>query len=216
MTHIDIFTDTYEHIGTEDKKLAHQRGLWHRTFSALAINPSTRRVLLQKKSPGRYSFDRPDYADITVGGHYHAGERIENGVREVREELGLDIDYSDLHPIGLRQTAVTLAEDYVEREFQHWHILPITLELEDIPFAGAEVAGLAEIAVDDALSLARGDADAVPARFSSRAPEGVQYTEAALRRSDLVPNYLALDQLYLRLFISARRYCDGERGDLFW
>lgn len=216
MTLIDIFTDTYEHIGTEDKNRAHQRGLWHRTFSALAINPSTRRVLLQKKSPGRYSFERPDYADITVGGHYHAGERIEDGVREAREELGLDIDYSDLHPIGLRQTAATLAEDYIEREFQHWHLLPITLELEDIPFADAEVAGLVECAVDDAIHLARGDTDAVPATFSSRTPNGVQFTEAGLARSELVPNYLALDQLYLRLFVTARRYCDGDRVDLFW
>jgi hypothetical protein len=30
---IDIFTDRYEHIGTEEKAAAHQHGLWHRTFS---------------------------------------------------------------------------------------------------------------------------------------------------------------------------------------
>lgn len=63
---IDIFDDRYEPVGTEDKKAAHAKGLWHRTFSALAINPTTKRVVLQKKAPGRYSFDRPDYADITV------------------------------------------------------------------------------------------------------------------------------------------------------
>ncbi|MQA87706.1 MAG: NUDIX domain-containing protein [Streptosporangiales bacterium] len=103
---IDIFTDRYDHIGTDDKKTAHTRGLWHRTFSCLAINPTTRTVLLQKKTPGRYSFDRPDYADLTVGGHYHAGEAIEDGVRELREELGLDIPYTH---IGIRQAAVTLA-----------------------------------------------------------------------------------------------------------
>jgi len=31
---------------TEDKKTAHAKGLWHRTFSALAINPTTQRVVL--------------------------------------------------------------------------------------------------------------------------------------------------------------------------
>ncbi|WP_432855295.1 hypothetical protein ACQPXB_22030 [Amycolatopsis sp. CA-161197] len=46
-------------------------------------------MLLQKKAPRWYSFDRPDYADITVGGHYQAGETIPDGVREVHEELGL-------------------------------------------------------------------------------------------------------------------------------
>jgi 8-oxo-dGTP pyrophosphatase MutT (NUDIX family) len=135
---IDIFNDRYEPIGTEDKKTAHAKGLWHRTFSALAINPATQRVVLQKKAPGRYSFDRPDYADITVGGHYRAGETISDGVREFHEELGLPVAYGDLHPIGLRQTAVTLAPDYIEREFQHWHLLPMEVGLDEIPLADAE------------------------------------------------------------------------------
>jgi 8-oxo-dGTP pyrophosphatase MutT (NUDIX family) len=213
---IDIFNDRYEPVGTEDKKTAHASGLWHRTFSALAVNPATRRVILQKKAPGRYTFDRPDYADITVGGHYEAGETIPEGVREVREELGLPVAYSDLHPIGLRQTAITLAPDYIEREFQHWHLLPLDIDLDAIPLADAEVSGLADISIDDALALADGVAGTIPARYATRAGNGLEYTEATLARADLVPNYLKLDQLYLRLFIAARRYCAGERAHLFW
>lgn len=216
MTDIDIFTDRYEHLGTENKKEAHRQGLWHRTFSALAINPSSRRVFLQKKAPCRYSFDRPDYADISVGGHYHAGERIEDGVREVHEELGLPLTYADLHPIGLRQTAVTLASDYIEREFQHWHLLPIEADLDVIPLADAEVSGLVDLDLDDAVALAAGDADTAPARFATRGENGLVYTEGSLARAELVPNYLALDQLYLRLFIAAARFCAGERTHLFW
>lgn len=213
---IDIFNDRYEHIGTEDKKTAHAKGLWHRTFSALAVNPTTQRVILQKKAPGRYSFDRPDYADITVGGHYHAGETIPDGVREVHEELGLPVAYTDLHPIGLRQTAVTLAPDYLEREFQHWHLLPLDLDLDAIPLADAEVSGLVEVNLDDALALADGDVDTIPARYAARTDTGLLYSEAALTSTDLVPNYLKLDQLYLRLFVAARRYCAGERTHIFW
>jgi 8-oxo-dGTP pyrophosphatase MutT (NUDIX family) len=213
---IDIFDDRYDHVGAEDKRTAHARGLWHRTFSALALTPADRRVILQKKAPGRYAFDRPDYADITVGGHYHAGETIPEGVREAREELGLPVAYSDLHPIGLRQTAITLAPGYIEREFQHWHLLPLDLALDAIPLADAEVSGLVDISIDDAIALADGTAAAVPARFATRADDGLEYAEAALARADLVPNYLKLDRLYLRLFIAARRYCAGEREHLFW
>ncbi|MEV0702675.1 NUDIX domain-containing protein [Saccharopolyspora sp. NPDC050389] len=213
---IDIFDDRYEHVGTEDKKEAHRQGLWHRTFSALALNPTNRRVLLQKKTPGRYTFDRPDYADITVGGHYHAGEDIPEGVREVHEELGLPVTYTDLHPIGLRQTAVTLAPDYIEREFQHWHLLPLDVDLDAIPLSDAEVSGLVDIDLDDAITLADGDADAVPARYATRTERGLTYTEGSLSRTELVPNYLKLDQLYLRLFVAAHRYCGGERAHLFW
>ncbi|SEB47244.1 NUDIX domain-containing protein [Amycolatopsis tolypomycina] len=216
MTLIDIFNDRYEPIGTEDKKTAHAKGLWHRTFSALAVNPTTQRVLLQKKAPGRYSFNRPDYADITVGGHYHAGETIPDGVREIHEELGLPVAYRDLHPIGLRQTAVTLAPDYVEREFQHWHLLPLDVGLDEIPLADAEVSGLVDIALHDAIALADGDIDAVPARYATRTDTGLDYSDGTLATADLVPNYLTLDQLYLRLFIAARRFCTGQRRNLFW
>ncbi|WP_406690380.1 NUDIX domain-containing protein [Saccharopolyspora sp. ID03-671] len=216
MTLIDIFNDRYEHIGTEDKKEAHRQGLWHRTFSALALNPHTRRILLQKKTPGRYTFDRPDHADITVGGHYHAGETIRDGVREIHEELGLPTTYVDLHPIGVRQTAATLAPDYIEREFQHWHLLPLDVDIEEIPLADAEVSGLVELDLDDATALADGTRDKTSARFATRTEHGLKYTEGVLARTDLVPNYLALDQLYLRLFIAARRYSDGERTHLFW
>lgn len=213
---IDIFNDRYEHIGTEDKKAAHRQGLWHRTFSALAINPSTRRVVLQKKAPGRYSFDRPDYADITVGGHYHAGESIEDGVREVHEELGIPVAYSDLHPIGLRQTAVTLADDYIEREFQHWHVLPLEIDLDAIPLADTEVSGLVDLDLDLAVDLAEGTVDSVPARFATRSDADLSYSEGTLTRAELVPNYLKIDQLYLRLFVAGLRYCSGERRHLYW
>jgi hypothetical protein len=64
--------------------------------------------------------------------------------------------------------------------------------------------------------LADGTAATVPARYATRVGEGLEYTEATLGRADLVPNYLKLDQLYLRLFVAARRYCAGERQHLFW
>ncbi|MBT2212431.1 NUDIX domain-containing protein [Actinomadura sp. NEAU-AAG7] len=132
---IDIYTDRNTPTGSADKNAAHQQGLWHRTFSCLVINPDIRTVLLQKKAPGRYAFDRPDYADFTVGGHYHAGESLPEGIRELREELGLNIAYQDLQPLGIRQTAVTLAPTWIEREFQYRHLAALTLDLTDIPLA---------------------------------------------------------------------------------
>jgi hypothetical protein len=120
------------------------------------------------------------------------------------------------HPIGLRQAAVTLAPDYIEREFQHWHLLPLDVALEDIPLADTEVSGLVDIDLDDALGLAESHHDVVPARYSTRTDTGMIYSEATLTRAELVPNYLRLDQLYLRLFIAARRFCAGERTHVFW
>jgi 8-oxo-dGTP pyrophosphatase MutT (NUDIX family) len=214
---IDIFSDRYEHVGTAEKKDANAQGLWHRTFSALLVNPAARTVTLQKKAPGRAGFDRPDYADFTVGGHYHAGEAIPDGVREAREELGLDdLDYADFFPLGIRQTAVTLAPDRIEREFQHWHLLPYDSPIDGIPLDDAEVSGLVEVNLHDAISLAAGERGQVDARYRTRDDHGQPLTAGHLSTADLIPGYLAIDRLYLRLFLAAHHYIRGDRQHLFW
>lgn len=214
---IDIYNDRYEHVGTADKKEAHKKGLWHRTFSALMIGPAEGTVTLQKKAPGRAGFDRPDsYADFTVGGHYEAGESVPDGVREAREELGLtNLAYSDFVPVGIRQTAVTLPGGRIEREFQHWHLLPLDLGLADIPLCDDEVSGLVEVSLDRAIRLAAGDLTEAPARYLSRTSAGTRVSDGTLTPADLIPGYLGTDQLYLRAFALARRYLAGDREYLF-
>ena len=65
----------------------------------MVINPETQTVTLQKKALGRAGFDRPNYADFTVGGDYHVGETIPDGIREAHEELGLHaLGYLDFFP----------------------------------------------------------------------------------------------------------------------
>ncbi len=215
MTLIDIFDDRYQHRGVRDQATAHREALWHRTFSCLVINP-TRRTVLLRKGPDRHGVERPDYADVTVGGHYHAGEDVPAGVREIHKELGLLVSYADLHPLGVRQTTRTLAPDCIEREFQHWHLLALDLELTDIPFANADVTGLVELELAHALGLADGTRPNVPARYATRTPEGVAYHEGTLPRVELIPDHLGTDQLYLRLVVAAYRYLAGQRRYLFW
>lgn len=214
---IDVFTDRYEYDGTAEKKDAHARGLWHRTFSALMVSPAARTVTLQKKAPGRAGFDRPDYADFSVGGHYEAGEDIPAGVREAREELGLrTLDYSDFVPLGVRQTAVTLAPDRIEREFQHWHLLPYDAPLDTIPLDDAEVSGLVELDLDDALALASGGIQQASSLYLTREGDARSVSPGVLTGADLIPGYLAIDRLYVRLFVAASRYIHGEREHLYW
>lgn len=216
---IDIVTDLNKPTGaTADKREAHRQGLWHRTFSALAVVPARASVLLQIKAPERLPGGplAEPIADFTVGGHYRAGEPLES-VREACEELGRDdIAYTDLHPLGIRQTAATLSDTYIEREFQYWHLLPLDDELTSFRLVDDEVAGLVEVGIDDAIRLADGVTATVPALWGHRAHHGLDVTEGTLSTANLVRNFLATDQIYLRLFLAARRYQAGERTHLFW
>ena len=65
---------------------------------------------------------------------------------------------------------------------------------------------------------AAGDRAGAPARYLVRDGHDRRYVDGTLTRQDLVPGYLDenTDRLYLRLFVAACRYLDGERTHLFW
>jgi hypothetical protein len=125
-------------------------------------------------------------------------------------------DYADFFPLGIRQTAVTLAPDRIEHEFQHWHLLAYPHPLDTIPLDDAEVSGLVEIGLDDAIALAAGHTQQASALYLSRDGGHRRLALGTITRDDLVPGYLAVDCLYLRLFSAARRYIAGDCEYLSW
>ncbi len=219
MALIDVYTDRNER--TEqiiEKKEAHAQGLWHRVFTCLVINQEHKTAFLQKKTPNRYSFERPDHMDVTVGGHYEAGEDVEAGIREMREEIGIDVAFDDLVSIGERQTSVVLAKDYNNNEFQHIFLLPTKRNLEDFHFTDSEVRGLIEIPIQEGLDLMQGYRDDLGVSGIFTKDDGAkEIQELLISREDFVPAYLKTDEFMIRLFIAAKRYLDGEDDRyLYW
>lgn len=154
MSKIDIYDDNYNYIGLEDKQVVHRKGIWYRVFTCQIFNSRDNCVYFQKKVPNRYSFSRPDYIDISVGGHYEAGENIEDGIREIYEETGLsDIKFQDLISIGIRQTASTIAENYIANEFQHVYLLDYKGDFLDLLKENEETSGFVKLDIDDVFDL---------------------------------------------------------------
>lgn len=56
--------------------------------------------------------------DVSVAGHYSTGEDVSAGVREIREELGLEVDPSELVQVARRREEVHYENGIVEREIQ--------------------------------------------------------------------------------------------------
>ena len=85
----DIVNERDEVIGQAPRKEVHARGLWHRAIHVLVFN-SRGEIFLQKRSM------RKDIAagkwDSSASGHLDSGEDYDAcAVREVREEIGLDL-----------------------------------------------------------------------------------------------------------------------------
>lgn len=207
---IDIFNDKYEFIGTATKKWAHQKGLWHRVFTCLIVNPKHKTVILQKKMPNRYLFKRLDYLDVSVGGHYLAGESIQQGIREIEEEIGLKVKFKDLIPLGVRQTAETVSKNYIANEFQHIFIYPSTRKLQDYVLDNVEVNSLVEIRVQDAIDLLTKKTNKIKGKEIFIIDNKNKLKIIDITRQDFVPSYLKKDQFFVKLFIAAKRYLNKE------
>lgn len=95
---LDIVDEKGEPTGrTAERSLVHAQGLPHRTAHIWLVRrrPTGIEVLLQKRSMQKDSF--PGCYDISSAGHIPAGQGyIESGLRELKEELGIEADPSEL------------------------------------------------------------------------------------------------------------------------
>ena len=214
MSKIDIYDDNYNYIGVEDKQVVHRNGLWHRVFTCQIFNSRDNCVYFQKKAPNRYSFSRPDYVDISVGGHYEAGENIEDGIREIYEETGLsDIKFQDLISIGIRQTASTIAENYIANEFQHVYLLDYKGDFSDLLKENEETSGFVKPDIDDVLNLLICQKTSIKGEFAFLRDKTVTVESVDITLNDFVPSYLRVDQFMLRLIVAIQRYMDDLQSN---
>lgn len=217
---IDIFNDNYEYIGTADKRNVHEKGLWHRVFTCIILNSEKSTVYLQRKKQDQYSFERPNYLDISVGGHYKAGEELKDGIREVFEETGIgmnEVSYEQLIPIGIRQTAATISHNYIANEFQHIYLFDYQGLPEHLVKENDETSGFVELKIDDVIDILTHTIRSITGKYYYLRGGKVKSESCNITIDDFIPAYLALDKFMLRLIIVAKRYIDGsDRELLFW
>jgi len=140
------------------KSEAHRLGLWHRCFHCWIASPETLfggpYLFVQRRAVGKETW--PDRLDVTVGGHIGAGEEaLEGGLREIEEELGLQVAAGDLIPLGTRRAELEIPAR-IDREFQEVFLLVRSLSPKDLRLQKEEVAAVAHLRLDDVEALCAG------------------------------------------------------------
>ncbi len=217
--YIDVFSNNYTYIGKADKKTAHKEGLWHRVFTCLIVDSQTKTVYFQKKHPHLYEFERPDYLDISVGGHYKAGEQIEDGIRELYEETNIsNATFQDLVPLGIRQTSATISPNYLANEFQHIFLYDLKDNTDSLLKTNDEVSAFVELSIDCTIDLFIKKANRINGKLLYFRDGEYLCDAVDISIEDFVPAYLNGDKFLLRLLIAAKRYIYNqyENGLLFW
>lgn len=148
----------------------------------------------------------PGLLDVTAGGHYDAGETIEQGLREAREELGKDYAFHELHYLGKK----LYLRNEQERKLRYAVDVFITLDnspLSTFRLQRDELEGLYNCPIDDLIKV-HTEYD-----YSFMA-EGIQF-----KAETLIPGRLSVtrdmfpfnwDKYHLKMALLAKRFINRE------
>jgi isopentenyldiphosphate isomerase len=174
----------------------HVDGDWHQAFHCWIVRGGGSEVVLQRRAFEKDTF--PGAWDAAAAGHWRFGETAEEAAREIAEELGLEVSFSELVYRGREEAVQHFANGLIDREFHQVYLLADDRPLATYRPDPHEVIGLAAFPTHELIDLLEGtsstvaaiEAVAVDAEGSLRAcevivaPEDlVAYSAARLRRT---------------------------------
>lgn len=145
---MNIFDEQKNHIGTANRKDVHKKGLWHETFHCWFINKDkeTTYIYFQLRSKAKKDF--PSLLDITAAGHLLANESVDDGIREIKEELGIDVSFNELISLGVIKDCIVTG-GFVDREFGHVFLYRTHDKEFEFQLQKDEVSGIVKAKFDD-------------------------------------------------------------------
>ena len=200
---LDIYDDSLTKIGVKSRPDVHRDGDWHCVFHCWVIYRDENAqdwVIVQKRAPNKATF--PNYLDVSAAGHYEAGETMQDGIREVQEELGLTVRFDHLISVGRR---VSFARYYalIDREIADVFLYICDQPLADYHYQHEELAGLVALNVDAGLRLFSGEVETI-----SVPAIGFETAEISISHNDFIPTP---DDYFYKTLILVRRCLNGEK-----
>jgi isopentenyldiphosphate isomerase len=157
---IKIYDDQHNEIGIETRETIHKKGYWHETFQCWFISndEGTDYVYLQLRSDEKKDF--PGLLDITAAGHLLADETVYDGIREVREELGINIDFAELSPLGVLIDCI-VHKDFIDNEYAHVFLYCFNATEDSFELQEEEVSGIVKVELSLFEQLWDGEVDQI-------------------------------------------------------
>ncbi len=188
----------------------HQKGLWHKTIHCWIVKaPDT--ILFQLRSP---KHSDGDVFDVTASGHITAGEDVADGVRELKEELALDVDIKDLTFIGIyKQCAFRDVDSYSNREFAYNYFYCCDKPISEYLLQEEEVKGLYEMNINEGMKFFAGDVDTIKVAGMIQKNGEKKADTRTIKLSDMAMYHerCVISRHYLKIMIMAQRFLAGER-----
>lgn len=115
----------------------HRDGDWHKSVHIWILNDKGD-VLLQRRCPTKDS--NPNMLDISCAGHLTAGdESLGGAIRELKEELNLDIRKEELQFVKTIKKSSKYTESFINNEFNDLYILRTDKTIGDMKYQEEEI-----------------------------------------------------------------------------
>ena len=134
----DVLNENGEYTNqVETREECHNKGLWHTAVVVFILSMDNKKVLLQQRSAKKKLW--PNLWDLTAGGHVLSGELgYQSGIRETKEEIGIDITKNDMEFIGATKSE-NISGNIINRHFNEYYIVHKDLDINDIVLQEDEV-----------------------------------------------------------------------------
>ena len=137
--YFDILDENGNKTGkTKLRSDVHRDGDWHKAVHIWIIN-NNGEVLLQRRCATKDS--NPNMLDISSAGHLSAGDdSLEGALRELKEELNLEIKPEDLQFVKTLKRSSKYTETFINNEFDDLYIVRTDKKIEDMKFQEEEIS----------------------------------------------------------------------------
>lgn len=153
---ITICNEKREHIGVATRAEIHKKGYWHETFHCWFLSNNEGKVFLYLQIRSDQKKDYPNLLDITAAGHILADESIHDGIREVKEELGIDLAIDDVVSLGVFQDCIT-TNAIIDKEFGNVFLYARNhIDFSQFHLQQDEVSGIVKTPITDFEQLIAG------------------------------------------------------------
>lgn len=200
-----LFKPTGEVKGREQ---AYRDGDWIGTFNLWIVSDGPEpSIVYQQRSPN--STWAPNLLDVTAGGHFQAGEKLTDGLREVDEELGKQYTPEQVISLGRK-----LYVGFNTNGTSHNNIIDIYMVEDDAPLNSYtleefEVYALCKCPIKELLKAHRDPSYSFTVKALTAVGKEINIT---VTKNSFPENW---DDYHYKIAVLADRYFKGEKDLIY-
>jgi len=191
---INIFNEQREPIGVATREDVHKYGYWHEVFHCwfLSHTENMDYIYFQLRSDNKK--DYPNLLDITAAGHLMYNETVEDGIREIKEEIGIEVSHRELISLGIFDYIVA-RDGFIDKELAHVYVHRYNGSFDEFTLQIEEVSGIFIARFSDFYELWMNRRQEIDIQgFVLDGERNRRYTNKAVGREQFVPHEEAFYQ----------------------